>query len=578
MESADLNGDGVLDLAIADILLNDVVMMFGNGRGEFTPPVKINSGVTNGRATDIELRDFNNDGKTDLAILNFETKNVVVLLGNGRGDFTQSAIFDTGTSPRNIASADFNNDGNFDLVATAQSGGLALFLGNGQGGFTQSVTGIGGNSTNIIFNTGDFNGDGSPDLAFSDNDQNPIPNGVKIVVLFGNGQGGFGNPANVITQNVFNSIKSINKSDLNLDGRDDLIYTLDLISDPVLIALSNPGGSFATPVRFQSDIKTFNVKPKDINGDGIPDLIIPRLNKIFVLLGKGDGSFEQPVSILDFENPGLIIAEDFDEDGTTDLAIARSNVGIVLNRSFCVPNGNVVPISTASKFRYRVASNSLVTLQGQNLATTTLAAIPLLLPTTLANTRVRITDSGGVERFAQLSFVSPDRVTLLIPPQTSPGVALITVLNGGNVVAQGTASIATTAPGLFSADLSGEGYASALVLRIRANGSRTYEPVALFDFEQNRFVAVPIDVSNVAEQVFLLLSGTGIRNHSGLANVRAKVGPENAEVTFAGSQGILPGVDQVDLRLLPALQGRGEVSVELSVDGRATNPVRVRIK
>ncbi|MCI0663511.1 MAG: FG-GAP-like repeat-containing protein, partial [Acidobacteria bacterium] len=429
MESADLNGDGVLDLAIADILLNDVVMMFGNGRGEFTPPVKINSGVTNGRATDIELRDFNNDGKTDLAILNFETQNVVVLLGNGRGEFIQSAIFNTGPFPRNIASADFNNDGNFDLIATAQSGGLALFLGNGQGGFTQSVTGIGGNSTNLIFNTGDFNGDGSADLAFSDNDQNPFPNGVKIVVLFGNGQGEFGNSADVITQNVFNSIRSINTSDLNLDGRGDLIYTLDLINDPVLIALSNPGESFATPVRFQSDFNTFNVKPKDINGDGIPDLIIPLSRKIFVLLGKGDGSFEQPVSLMDYEFPGLIIADDFDEDGTTDLAIARGNVGILLNRSFCVPQGNVVPISTASKFRYRVASNSIVTLQGENLATTTLAAIPLLLPTTLANTRVKITDSAGIERFAQLSFVSPNRITLLIPPQTSPGVALITVTN-----------------------------------------------------------------------------------------------------------------------------------------------------
>jgi len=135
-----------------------------------------------------------------------------------------------------------------------------------------------------------------------------------------------------------------------------------------------------------------------------------------------------------------------------------------------------------------------------------------------------------------------------------------------------------TAPGLFSADLSGQGYAAALVLRIRADGSRVYEPVTQFDSEQNRFVAVPIEVSNTAEQVFLLLSGTGIRNHSGLANVRAKVGGENAEVTFAGSQGILPGVDQVNLRLLPVLRRRGEVSVELSVDGRAANSVRIKIR
>jgi uncharacterized protein (TIGR03437 family) len=152
------------------------------------------------------------------------------------------------------------------------------------------------------------------------------------------------------------------------------------------------------------------------------------------------------------------------------------------------------------------------------------------------------------------------------------------VLRSGNVVAQGVASIAETAPGLFSADLSGQGYAAALVLRVRQDGSKVFEPVARFDFEENRFVAVPIDLSNETEQVFLLLSGTGIRNHSGLANLRAKIGSENAEVTFAGAEGILPGVDQVNLRLLPSLRGRGEVSVELSVDGRAANTVRVKIK
>ena len=61
-------------------------------------------------------------------------------------------------------------------------------------------------------------------------------------------------------------------------------------------------------------------------------------------------------------------------------------------------------------------------------------------------------------------------------------------------------------------------------------------------------------------------------------NVRAKISSENAEVTFANAEGILPGVDQVNLRLQPSLRGRGEVSIELSVDGRAANIVRVKFK
>jgi uncharacterized protein (TIGR03437 family) len=438
--------------------------------------------------------------------------------------------------------------------------------------------GIGGNIVLIRFTTGDFNGDGLADLALFDEAPSP-PDNSKIIILTGDGQGGF---EELTTLRMMESLAYLRAADLNFDGRDDLVFTDSYTGNSVQVVLSNPGGGFAAPVRYQVGGLTRSVESKDINGDGKVDLISGSFDTgtISILLNKGDGSFNV-LSVSVFGAPARISAGDFDEDGRIDLAIARSGtpiVGILHNRAMCVPDANVVPVSAASQFRYRVAPNSLVTLQGTNLASTTRAAIPILLPTTLANTRVKITDSAGSERFAQLSFVSPNRITLLLPPQTSPGVALITVTNNGNVVAQGTASIGVTVPGLFSADLSGEGYAAALVLRVRPDGSRVYQPVALFDFEQNRFAPVPIDLSNEAEQVFLLLSGTGIRNHSGLANVRAKVGGENAEVTFAGSQGILPGVDQVDLRLLPSLRGRGEVSVELSVDGRAANIVRVKIK
>jgi uncharacterized protein (TIGR03437 family) len=576
MESGDLNGDGVLDLVIAADSLNDAVMIFGNGRGEFGAPISINSGVTDGTPAAIELRDFNRDGKADLALLNSSTQNVVILLGNGRGGFTPSASFNIGNPTKDLASADFNNDGHPDLVAIAQSGGLGIFLGDGQGGFIQSITGIGGNSFNLTFNTGDFNGDGRADLALYDDLQSPFPSGLNMVVLFGNGQGEFGNPVNVRTED---HLSSITAADLNFDGRDDLIYTNSFASTAVFVALSDPGGGFATPVRYPTEFFTRFVTVKDINGDGKPDLLLPASTTI--LLGNGDGGFDQPVKLLEFSSPSRITAGDFDEDGGIDLAFAGNSstlIGVLQNRSLCVPDGSVVPVSAASNFRYRVARNSIVSLLGENLATATRIAIPPFLPTSLVNTRVKITDSAGSERLAQLYSVSPDRINLLIPAQTSPGIALITVTNGGNVVAQGTAAIAATAPGLFSVDLTGQGYAAALVLRIRADGRRVYEPIVQFDFEQNRFVAVPIDLSNEAEQVFLLLTGTGIRNHSGLANVRAKIGEQIAEVTSAESQGILPGVDQVDVRLLPALRGRGEVSVELSVDGRATNSVRIKIK
>ena len=131
---------------------------------------------------------------------------------------------------------------------------------------------------------------------------------------------------------------------------------------------------------------------------------------------------------------------------------------------------------------------------------------------------------------------------------------------------------------MFSADASGAGLAAAVALRVKANGEQVYEPVGQFDPTTNRFVALPIDVSNPAEQVFLLLFGTGFRNCSALTNVTAKVSGIDAEVMFAGAQGDYVGLDQCNVRLPNVLAGRGDVDLLLTVEGRTANPVRVQFK
>src|SRR5262249_8370932 len=213
LKSGDLNGDGALDLVISASGLSDAVMMFGDSRGAFSDSVPINSGVIDGVPVAIELRDFNNDGKPDLALLNSNTRNVVVLLGDGKGGFTPSATIGAGAIAKGLVSADFNNDGNLDLVVRGQSSGLELYLGNGQGGFTQSATGIGGNVTNVLFTTGDFNGDGIADLAFFDDAQSQTGNGFNIIILIGDGRGGFGEPSNVRVQE---RLILLSAADLNL--------------------------------------------------------------------------------------------------------------------------------------------------------------------------------------------------------------------------------------------------------------------------------------------------------------------------------------------------------------------------
>lgn len=234
--------------------------------------------------------------------------------------------------------------------------------------------------------------------------------------------------------------------------------------------------------------------------------------------------------------------------------------------------------AAASYFSYKLANESIAALFGANLAASTQVATSLPLPTTLANTSVKVKDGAGVERPSPLFFVSPNQINHLIPAGTAPGVALVTVMSGSSAVASGTTLITATSPGLFTADASGQGIASAVVLRVKADGSQVFEPIVRFDSAQNRFVAIPIDLSNASEQVFLLLFGAGIRNHSALAAVNAQIGGENAEVLYAGSQGGFAGLDQINLRLPRTLAGRGDVEVRLTVNGRAANAARIKVQ
>jgi uncharacterized protein (TIGR03437 family) len=90
--------------------------------------------------------------------------------------------------------------------------------------------------------------------------------------------------------------------------------------------------------------------------------------------------------------------------------------------------------------------------------------------------------------------------------------------------------------------------------------------------------AVLIDLGPSTDQVFLVLFGTGIRNRGALSMVSAMIGGAESQVSFAGAQGALVGLDQVNLLIPRGLIGKGEVNVALTVEGRAVNLVRVSIR
>ena len=235
--------------------------------------------------------------------------------------------------------------------------------------------------------------------------------------------------------------------------------------------------------------------------------------------------------------------------------------------------GTDSPVSAAS-----IASEAIVAAFGTSLATQTVAASSVPLPTTLGGTRIAVRDGAGVERLSPLFFVSPGQINFQIPPGTTAGAATVTITSNDGAVSIGSAQVALTAPTLFAQNANGRGVPAGFALRIDAAGTQTTLPISALNTAQNQFVPTPIDLGAATDQVFLVLFGSGIRFRAALANVSATLGGVNAPVQFAGAQGALVGLDQVNLLIPRSLLGRGEIDLVLTVDGKTANTLRVNVR
>ena len=290
-------------------------------------------------ASNLLVADFNGDGNSDLAIFagsdpacGQSNGAISILLGKGQGGFTpKSTICTTDNIPTSGVVGDFNHDGNLDLAVIADPNcqgcaSITIYLGNGDGTFTFFASyppdGLDGSYLSIV--TADFNHDGNLDLVVSF--LSDIPN---VAIYLGNGDGTF-SAAGLLT-NAYVDSNSLAVGDFNDDG------ILDIASvgpgadqsgielGPVAIFLGNGDGTF-TPAPTQPNVSL--VDPSSVvtggfTGDGILDLVIADSNSplLTVLKGNGDGTFTQVNGEPQLpENSTLIGMADFNGDGKLDLA------------------------------------------------------------------------------------------------------------------------------------------------------------------------------------------------------------------------------------------------------------------
>ncbi len=223
---ADFNHDGIPDIAANG---SPGQVLLGNGDGTFRTGLSLPSGIET-----LLAGDFNNDGKSDLAIL--VPQGIGIMLGNGDGTF-QPALFYRARPGGRLATGDFNNDGKLDLaeVSPAPTGMLArIFLGNGDGTLATALnTGInlgqadGPDGVVAV----DFNADGNADLAMT------IPTG-GVAILPGKGSGKFGVPSFYFTPGSF-GLHALLAADLDGNGTPDLAI-LDPLVGTITVLLNTP--------------------------------------------------------------------------------------------------------------------------------------------------------------------------------------------------------------------------------------------------------------------------------------------------------------------------------------------------
>jgi hypothetical protein len=301
LQVGDVNRDGNLDLVNAANWGYDETVLLGDGLGSFhwaAPPTEVDG---DGEPVRLLLRDFNNDGRLDIAVNAPDDDKVVLYFGDGKGNFPGPDLEVEGVQqPYGMDAADLNSDGNLDMAVggvSPQAGNskVSILLGDGAGGFTISTFSVDDLPSSVKI--GDLNNDGIPDIVVA----GALPGnttGNFVSTYIGNGRGVFA-LAQDLQLGSGNLKGDIALGDFDEDGKLDVAFPKtgnqiqrDL-STEVLLFFGDGHGHLMTGPVLTVGQEPHTVIAVDVNHDGHLDLAVSNRTDgtVSVLLGDGHGNF-----------------------------------------------------------------------------------------------------------------------------------------------------------------------------------------------------------------------------------------------------------------------------------------------
>ncbi|MBC7775441.1 MAG: VCBS repeat-containing protein [Phycisphaerae bacterium] len=310
--AGDLNNDGHSDLVAVNEHSDDLRILLNDGTGHFpvtSAPIVMGTGT----ASPNEAADFNNDGEIDLVVTTAHHNETRVLFGDGLGGFSHMDKYTTGNATRAVVVGDFDFDGDDDILTANRDDGTMNRLENqGDGTFTISTFNPSGNGESALA-LADANNDGIADFFLG------FYNDQKIALYLGDGIGNFS----------FSSEMPVNGTpwmmcagDFNGDGFADAASANSETDKTVVIFGDGQGGLSAAVTLVAADHDfPLAIDAGDLDGDGDIDLVTSSYssNNYSVFENDGTGNFTQVDILPAAANASCAVLHDRDGDGDLDI-------------------------------------------------------------------------------------------------------------------------------------------------------------------------------------------------------------------------------------------------------------------